>query len=203
MESLIQFITENAPFAHYVLFGLLILAGLNIPISEDLVVIGSGVLASSVIPENGWKLFIAVFLGAYLSDILAYFIGRFLGQRVLASRFFSKFVQPERLVSVYHYYEKYGMLTLFCGRFIPFGVRNCLFITAGMGKMRLHKFLVVDVIACLITTATLFTLSYFFAKNYAALRTSIQWVNFGIFVAFLFAVFTIFWYKKRKQKASK
>ena len=44
-------------------------------------------------------------------------------------------------MQIENYYTKYGVVTLLIGRFIPFGVRNCLFVTAGIGKMRFWKFI--------------------------------------------------------------
>src|SRR5262249_11036689 len=135
MDTLFPFIQEHAQYAHWVVFGLLMLAGLNFPISEDLVIIISGVLASTVVPENTWKLFAGVFLGAYLSDWVVYWMGRKWGVKLWNIPWFSRILEPKRLVQIGKYYQKYGVLTLLVGRFIPFGVRNCLFATAGMGKM--------------------------------------------------------------------
>ena len=61
---------------HFISFGLLILAGFNIPISEDLVFIISASIAAAVIPENRFLIFAGCFLGASFSDIIAYSIGR-------------------------------------------------------------------------------------------------------------------------------
>ena len=35
MEELIQIIQANIQYAHFIIFGALLLAGLNIPVSED------------------------------------------------------------------------------------------------------------------------------------------------------------------------
>ena len=49
-------------------------------------------------------------------------------------------VSPERVAKVASFYQKYGVWTLVVGRFIPFGVRNALFLTAGIGKMSPVRF---------------------------------------------------------------
>jgi membrane-associated protein len=134
MDSLFSFIQDHAQYAHWVVFGLLMLAGLNVPISEDLLIIISGVLASTVVPQNTWKLFMGVFLGAYLSDWVVYWIGRQWGSHLWRIPWFARIFQSKKLKQIELYYERYGILTLLVGRFIPFGIRNCLFATAGMGK---------------------------------------------------------------------
>lgn len=192
-----EFIINHAQFAHWIVFGLFMLAGLNLPISEDLLIIVSGILASTVIPENTWKLFTAVFLGAYLSDVFVYVVGRFLGPNLGKIKWFSKMIHPERLEKITNYYQKYGPWTLMIGRFIPFGVRNCLFVTAGIGGMGVWKFLVFDGMACLLSNSVLFTASYFFGKNVSSIVHSVNIVVFGFF---LVAIIGFFCYKKIRVK---
>ena len=57
-------------------------------------------------------------------------------------------VSKEKVNQISDFYKKYGMITLMGGRFIPFGVRNALFLTAGLGKMNFFKFALSDLIAC-------------------------------------------------------
>jgi membrane-associated protein len=196
MEALFPFIQEHAHYAHWVVFGLLMLAGLNFPISEDLLVIFSGVLASTVVPEHTWKLFLGVFLGAYLSDWVVYWMGRKWGVRLWRIRWFARIFHPKKLNQIEHYYRHYGVLTLLIGRFIPFGIRNCLFVTAGMGKMRFWKFLVADGIACLSSNAALFTLAYFCGKNCSSL---VKYIDVVIFSLFLIVLIGFIWYKRSKS----
>ncbi|MCH9608644.1 MAG: Inner membrane protein [Chlamydiales bacterium] len=193
MES---FIFENAQYAHWLVFGLLMLAGLNFPISEDVLIVFSGVLASTVVPENTWKLFAAIFFGAYLSDWIVYWIGRSLAPKLCKLRWFARMFREERIDKVRSYYEKYGTRTLLLGRFVPFGFRNALFATAGIGKMHFGRFLIVDGIACLLSNSALFALTYFCGKNYSYLFKS---VNIALFAGFVIALICYLCYKKRKN----
>lgn len=195
MECLSVFIQDHAQYAHWFVFGLLMLAGLNFPISEDLLIIISGVLASTCVPENTWKLFLGIFLGAYLSDWVVYWIARLWGAQLWRMRWFARLFHSQRIKQIERYYEKYGVLTLLFGRFIPFGVRNCLFATAGIGKMRFWKFLLSDGIACLTSNAFLFSLAYFCGKNCVCL---VKYLNVVIFSLFLVALIVFIWYKRNK-----
>lgn len=204
METIIQFLFEHAAYAHWIVFGALMLAGFNIPISEDLMIIMSALLASTVIPENTAKLFLAVFLGCYLSDWVCYGIGRTLGRRLWSFRFFAKTFDPKRLDQIQNYYEKYGIWTLILGRFIPFGVRNGLFLTAGMGRMPFLKFILSDGLACLISNTTLFTLTYTLGRNYTLLFGWLKAFNLVLFALFLITVISVIWYKRRQtQRAAR
>lgn len=201
MDIIINFIFEHAQHAHWIIFGALMLAGLNVPISEDLMIIISAILASSVIPKNTFILFAAVFLGAYISDWVVYWIGRVLGIKLWKNKWFKKTMPKRKLSKIKLFYKKYGFFTLLIGRFIPFGVRNCLFLTAGMTRMNFVKFIISDGIACFCSNIVLFTIAYSIGKNYTTLFHYVKKVNIFIFVLFIFTIISfICYYKKKKKK---
>jgi len=164
MEELIHLIQTNIPYAPYIIFGALMLAGLNIPVSEDAMLFVSGVLAS-IYPDYRVQLFIAVYLGAYLSDLVCYWLGRILGPKLFEIRFFANRLSAQRIGKIHLFYEKYGLITILVGRFIPFGVRNGLFLTAGLGRMNFLKFALADLTACTITTISYFSLYYHYGNS--------------------------------------
>jgi len=77
LSDIPDYLISMAPYLHYVSFALLILAGFNLPISEDVVMIVSGSIAATVVPENTFIILVGCFLGAYISDIFAYCMGRY------------------------------------------------------------------------------------------------------------------------------
>ena len=164
LEELLQTISQNVETAPYLIFGLLLLAGFNLPVSEDLMLFTSAILAAKN-PEHSTSLFVGVFLGAYLSDLICYGLGRHFGPKLWEISFFSKMVSKKRFEAVTSYYEKYGTLTLILGRFIPFGVRNALFLTAGLGKMNFIKFALSDLLAAIISCSTFFYIYFHYAEK--------------------------------------
>ncbi len=161
--SIFPFIQQNVEYAPFIVFGLLLLAGFNIPVSEDAMIFISALLAAKN-PSYIIPLFFGVYLGAYFSDLICYWLGRTLGPRIFQIKFFARLIDREKIDKVTAYYEKYGATTLVLGRFIPFGVRNALFLTAGLGKMNFAKFALFDFIACTISVSLLFTLVYNFGE---------------------------------------
>src|SRR3989344_1559781 len=202
MDSIIQFLFEHAQYAHWIVFGALMLAGINVLISGDLMIIFSAVLAATVVPENTLSLFVAVFLGCYISDWVCYWIGRALGPKLWHISWFAKTFEKKRIAQIQSYYEKYGFWTLLVGRFIPFGVRNCLFLTAGLCKMHFGKFLLSDGIACILSNPVLFSLAYVVGKNYTSLISSLKTFNIFLFSAFVVAIIGYLWYKRKKNAAT-
>lgn len=194
---ILEYIQANVAIAPYLIFGLLFLAGFNIPVSEDAMLFISALIAVKN-PEYTYQLFIAVFLGAYISDVICYaFMGRYLGSKIFKLKFFASVASPERIEKVNNFYNKYGILTLMLGRFIPFGVRNALFLTAGLGKMNAWKFAISDLIACSISCVAFFSLYYNFGE------TVIEYVKKGNVIIFSVAVIAGLVIFLKKKKASK
>ena len=191
MEFLSEFLYNLAPYIHFIAFGLLLLAGINIPVSEDLVFIISASIAATLVPQNTLIIFTCCFLGAYSSDIIAYSIGRYAGRQVMETKFIRKFIPEKKLFKVEEYFHEYGQKTLFFGRFIPFGVRNVLFIAAGIARMRFHRFLVIDVLALSITSSILFTLGYLFGENYRLIIPYLDRYKNMVFLLFVITIIVI------------
>ncbi len=202
MEWFLSIVTENAAHAHWWVFGALMLAGLNLPISEELVLLVGGVAASSVEATGTLKIYLFIFAGAYLSDWMVYFIGRLLGPRLWRVAWFRRTVKQHRLKQMEQYYERFGPLTLLIGRFIPFGVRNCLFMSAGMARMPYLRFGIADAMACFISTSVLFWLAYAFGCNYERLSGYLGVFDLLMFALFAVTVIGFIWYKRRKKVAS-
>lgn len=196
MEELIQFAQANVQYAHFIIFGLLLLAGFNIPVSEDAMIFISALLASNHKTQLP-HLFTGVYLGAYFSDLICYWLGRLLGPKLFEIKFFSNMMSTERREKIHAFYERYGIVTLIVGRFIPFGVRNGLFLTAGLGKMNFLKFSMADLLACTISTVTFFTL-YFHYGN-----TVIEYVKKGNIIIFgvAAAIVGVIYFRKKKSQS--
>lgn len=67
MTELVAFIQSHVEYAPFIIFGLLLLAGFNIPISEDGMLFITASLAAKN-PEYLPQLFAGVYFGAYFSD---------------------------------------------------------------------------------------------------------------------------------------
>jgi len=203
METLFVSICGVAHDAHWIFFLLLMLAGLNMPISEDIILLTGGAIASTCIPEHTMRLYIWIYLGCWISAWEVYWIGRLLGPKLYHFKWFKMFISPERVDRLHHYYEKFGVLTFIVGRFIPGGVRNALFLSCGLGKMPFPKFIARDGFAALISTGTLFTIGYEFGKNY---HTMIRYVKTYNLIAALIVITAIviatllFWFNSRRKK---
>ena len=197
MDSAVEIIQSNIHLAPFLICGLLLLAGLNLPISEDIVIFVTACLAHEH-PQYFIPLLLGLYLGVYGSDIISYSIGRILGPALWKIKWFSASLKREKVDKVGKYYSKHGIFVLLIGRFIPFGVRNLLFMSAGFVKIRWVKFIIWDLCASLLTTAVFFSLYYIFGSKV------IQTIKEGNKVVFItFIVFCIGYLLYRKIKKNK
>ncbi|HSX12772.1 MAG TPA: DedA family protein [Rhabdochlamydiaceae bacterium] len=202
IDGIIQFIHQNAYLAHWFIFGGIILAAFHFPISTDLLMIIGATLAATIVPENVWPLFFAIYFGCIISAWLSYWIGRLLGPKLLRFRFFARILKPERIEKLKNFYGKYGLYTLILGRFIPFGARNCIFMSTGISKSSFSKFALRDALAAGIWSITCFSLIYFLGKNFEVLYHHFKMVSAIILSALSVTGITLFWYRKRKKSST-
>ena len=194
------------PYTQYISFGLLILAGINLPVSEDVVFIVSASIAATLAPENRYYIFAGCFLGAFFSDIIAYCVGRYGINRILTSRTLIKLrlIHPEkmeqRIRKAADYFERFGGKTIFFGRFIPFGVRNAIFMTCGIIRMNPLKFAIIDACALVCTSSILFTLGYTFGNKYEELFPYISKYKFLVIGLIILIAVAVLVKKKHQGK---
>ena len=199
MDAFISWITAHASHAHWIVFGILLLTGFNIPISADVLIIASALLAATIVPEYAIHLYLAVFIGCYCSAAIAYWVGRLVGRKLLRFRWFARLLPPERLDKAQKFYHRHGFWTLLVGRFIPFGVRNCLFMSTGMSRLPFKKFALWDLAACFIWSFVLFHLIYYVGQKREILFGYLKVFNIIIFAAFAVTIILFIWYKRKKK----
>ncbi|HPE85571.1 MAG TPA: DedA family protein [Chlamydiales bacterium] len=198
MEALANFISAHQSYAHWLIFGSILLAGFGIPISIDVVMICSALLAANIIPENVGILFSFTLVGCLLSAWIAYWLGRTAGPKLIKLPVLRTALSEKRLEKTKAFYQKYGFWTFIVGRFIPFGVRNCIFMSSGLSRMAFWKFALFDFIACALWASIAFYAFYSACSNYSTLVGHVKIVNITIFSTFAVAVIGLVCYKKKK-----
>lgn len=199
MEAIITYISSYISYWPLVCFCALFLAGFNIPISEDVLIIMSAIISANdrslLIPN-----YIGLYAGIYISDLICYWFGRLAGNGIIKIKFVAKKLTPKRIQKISTQLEKHGFLTYVITRFIPFGVRNTLFMTSGMLHVYFPKFMLFDGIAALLSSSTLYWLVFFLGESAAANYKLIGIVLFCILVVVL-SVLIIRHYLKKKKPA--
>jgi len=152
-----------ALLAHYSylgVLGLLCAAGVGAPVSEDLVLLGGGM----VIAQSRGSLPLMIlcgWLGVVVGDAMLFRIGRHLGPRAARQRHLAKVLTPARVERVRSYYRRYGALTVVAVRFVP-GLRATTILMAGSSGLSFRKFVAADGAAAMVTAPLLVWLGFRF-----------------------------------------
>lgn len=183
-------LTKWGDFAPWVIFALALLAGLNVPISIDILLTLSALIAAHYLPEKLILLFSLFTIGCILSAWISYSLGRFFG----------RFIPSERRAKISAFYAKFGCITFFICRFIPFGVRNLFFMSSGASKVSFYKFALFDAMACTLWSSLFFFSIYHLGQNFDSVLTLLKHLNIAIFAVFITIALTLFFFYKHRKK---
>ena len=92
---------------------------------------------------NQGLLFGLLTAAAIIGDNSNYWIGRYLGERILHART-ARFIKKEHLERTHAFFESYGTKTIIIARFVPI-VRTFTPFVAGLGLMTYRRFLPYDI----------------------------------------------------------
>jgi membrane-associated protein len=169
-----QVVEWVAAFSYPAVLLLLVLCGVGVPLSEELIVITGGL----VVARSGASLpgmMLAAYVGMLLGDSLLFRIGRTLGPRALAQPRLQRFLTPARHAQLQGVYTRHGAWALFLGRFLP-GVRASGLLLAGASGFPVLRFLLADASAALIAAPLLTWLGYRFGSDVLAhVQGSLRW----------------------------
>ncbi|MFO0837516.1 MAG: DedA family protein [Phycisphaerae bacterium] len=104
-------------------------------------------------------LFVLLASSALLGNSSNYFIGKFLGPRLLRDQ--SRFLKREYLDRTHAFFERHGGKTIIMARFVPI-VRTFAPFVAGVGKMTYRRFVSFDVFGATLWVGACVYAGYFF-----------------------------------------
>jgi membrane-associated protein len=122
-------------------------------------------------------LLVVAWCAAIAGDQCNFFIGHFLGRKILMSGKV-KAMTPERINKTQSFLDKWGNLAVFLGRFFPF-IRTFVPFFSGMGGMKWHNFFMFNVLGG-VTWSTLFVLMGYFFGGIPAVQAHFELVLIAI-----------------------
>ena len=110
-----------------------------------------------------WLIFILLSAAAIAGDTVNYWIGHYLGPRVLKSET-SRIFRREYLDRTHAFFERYGGKTIIIARFVPI-VRTFAPFVAGVGAMHYGKFITYNVVGGLLWVGICNFAGYYFGSR--------------------------------------
>jgi membrane protein DedA with SNARE-associated domain len=165
----------------------IVATGVGFPMPEELPVVVGGVLAGHDV-VYWWLMLPVCIVAVIIGDSLLYFIGRFWGPRLLQYRWVQRHaLTPERMASIEKNFHDYGVRILLFARMTP-GIRAPIFLTAGIIRLPLTRFLLADGLYAIPGVSLLFFLGYFFGEGIIALVHRAEHVKFWIMLVLVAGV---------------
>jgi membrane protein DedA with SNARE-associated domain len=176
-DSFQTFAAQYGPYAYALLFGGVLLESAGVPLPGETTVLAAGYLAS---PAGGGHLdvvwvIVLTALAAMLGDNLGYELGKRLARPRLVQGKRFLFLTPEVLRKAEGYFERYGIWTIFFGRFIA-ALRVAAALAAGTAGMPWLRFFLANAAGAVAWATTITLLGYFFGNSVTLLH---EWLGRG------------------------
>jgi membrane protein DedA with SNARE-associated domain len=165
-QWLSELFTGHGPSILYVLtLGVLLVAGLGVPIPEEAVFLAAGFAAGPTkVDANIWLLCVIGVVGIILGDSIPFFFGRKYGLSLLKCWPFSCVLSEKSIDKTKQFFEKHGTRTVFIARFVA-GLRMPTFFLAGAMGVKYAWFVFFDMLGALISCPVSIWLAYTYGEE--------------------------------------
>jgi membrane protein DedA with SNARE-associated domain len=178
------------------IFGLMLLEATSLPVPSEVILPFAGYLVS--IGRLGyWETVALATLAGVIGALIDYYIGLFLGMKVISNYGSRFFIGKEQMKRVESLFQRHGAQIAFFSRLVP-GVRTFVSFPAGSARMNLPRFTLYTALGCFVFDAVLVYAGDYLGAHWNVIR-SIGVLEIGATVAVIIAAAWIF---LRMQKRS-
>ncbi len=201
LQQIISYISTLDPALIYVvLFFFAFIENIFPPSPSDFVVIVGATLISKstlgIIP-----ILLLTSVGSAIGFIVMYFVGEFLGDKLLRSGKF-KFIKQESLDKADRFFHKYGYNIILINRFLP-GTRAVVSFFSGVHKLKPTRTFIYAGVSSFVWNAILIFLGIQLGNNLELVDkylSEYSQIIFAITALIIIFVLVRFWMKKKKSK---
>lgn len=201
LQQIISYISTLDPALIYVvLFFFAFIENIFPPSPSDFVVIVGATLISKstlgIIP-----ILLLTSVGSAIGFIVMYFVGEFLGEKLLRSGKF-KFIKQESLDKADLFFHKYGYNIILINRFLP-GTRAVVSFFSGVHKLKPTRTFIYAGVSSFVWNAILIFLGIQLGNNLELVDkylSEYSQIIFAITALIIIFVLVRFWMKKKKSK---
>lgn len=187
--------------AYVVIFIVLYVSGAGVPIPEEFPLAASGYFIA-IDKMSWWGVALNVGGALVLGDLTAYWLGRRFGNAIWKVPPFRWVLTPARFAKVKQRFHEHQGKALFFGRFFA-GVRLVTFIFAGITRVRVIKFVIIDALAAMLSAPIFIVVAYLFGQHLESARHAVGRANL-VMMAIVLTVIGVCWvvweFKKRRRE---
>lgn len=177
----------------------LVVAGLGVPVPEDIMLLAAGVLVHQGKVSYFGALGACAF-GVIVGDTTIFLIARRLGPAALKRRPLKWLITPSRHAKIEELFARHGNVIVFMGRHMA-GLRAPIFAMAGIHKIKLSQFWLWDGLGLCISAPVVIGLGWFLGSQLENLEARVH--DIKLIVGAVVGVAAIAFFVWRKLRRSK
>lgn len=178
--------------SYFAIILLLILTGLGLPVPEEVAIIAAGVMASHG-QMNPWLAWASCMVGVLIGDLVVYGIGRHFGRAFVREHpSWARLVNAEREAQIERMIQRHGLKVFFLARFLV-GLRSPVYLAAGVLRMPVRRFLLIDLFCASVVVGIFFLLSFYFGQTIVLWIRRVEILITVIVVVGLVAIGILVW----------
>jgi len=156
----------------------MILESACIPIPSEVIMLSGGWLVAQG-SITFMEVAVAGILGNLLGSVIAYYIGKAGGRRLLEK--YGKYIlmNEHHLEQSERWFKRYGESTVFFTRMLPF-IRTFISLPAGIAGMKAWKFIVFTALGCIPWNLALIYLGYRLGDNWSIVEQYIRPISYTV-----------------------
>lgn len=187
-----------AQFGYFAVFAALAVAGLGVPVPEELTQLTAGALAH----EGYLDLRLAipvVWAGILAGDTVLFLIARRHGPRLIATRAARRVLTPGRKEQLERHFERHAFWTVAVARHAG-GLRFAAFALAGASRVRLATFVLADGLSALVSVPLVVGAGYVLWHHLDQARHGVRTVQLAVLAAIVLlvaAALLVRWWRAR------
>jgi membrane protein DedA with SNARE-associated domain len=197
MPDVLAFLLSHGSIGIVVLA--LVVAGLGLPIPEDIMLLAAGVLVQRGEVSYGGAL-AACAVGVIIGDTTIFLIARRLGPGALVRRPLKWLITPARHQRIEAMFARHGNVIVFMGRHMA-GLRAPIFAMAGIHGMKLRQFWLWDGLGLCVSAPVVIGIGYLLADKLDEAKAHLKHFELVVMsVLAIGAIAFIVWRKLRREK---
>lgn len=190
MDNLFKIFLIFSSYSYLCIFLVLVFSGIGLPIPEELTLILAGFFIYQGIVRSTPMLVFCVF-GVFLSDFIAFLLGHFYGKNIKERKLIGSLFSFRRVRKAERYSKILGNWVIVFGRFAT-GIRPLIFLFAGVTRINLLKFVLIDFIGSIISVAIWAGAGWFLSRHIEILL--IYFYRFRNFVIYSIVAFVVIYF---------